>query len=76
MTVTVKITNEGPHDAGVMYYDEARRFKQHTDTLQPGQSITVNVWDGNLPVLLPCAPADAEPRFFRSPPATMTPTEG
>lgn len=76
MTITVKITNEGPHDACVMYYDEARQFKPHADTLAPGRSIVVNVWDGNLPVLLPCAPATGETRLFRSPPAHSAPREG
>lgn len=76
MTVTIKITNEGPHDAGVMYYDEARKLKAHSDTLAPGQSIVVNVWDGHLPVLLPCAPATGDAHLFRSPPASSAPREG
>lgn len=70
MTVTVTIKNEGPHAAGIMYYDETRQFKSHTDTVQPGQSITVNVWDGHLPVVLPYGPVTGEPSLFRSPPAT------
>lgn len=73
MTITIKITNEGPHAGSIMYYDDARQFQPRTDTLQPGESITVNVWDGNLPVILPCAAAADGPRMFRSPPATSAP---
>lgn len=73
MTVTVTIKNEGPHAAGLMYYDEKRQIKAHADTLQPGEQLTVNVWDGHLPVLLPHGPMPDEPqRFFRSPPASIS----
>ena len=76
MTITVTIKNEGPHAGGVMYYDEARQFKPHTDTLKPGDSITVNVWNGHLPVILPYGPPTDEPTsLFRAPPATMAPRD-
>lgn len=70
MTITITIKNEGPHTGGVMYYDEARQFKEQTDVLQPGESITVNVWNGHLPVVLPYGPSPDAARLFRSPPAT------
>ena len=76
MTITVTIKNEGPTAMGVMYYNEARQFKAQTDTLAPGESLTVNVWDGHLPVLLPYGPPTEDaPRLFRSPPATMSPRD-
>ena len=75
MTITVTIKNEGPHAAGLMYYDESRRLKPYTDTLKPGESITVNVWNGNLPVVLPYGPPPDVPHLFRSPPASVFGTE-
>lgn len=53
MTTRIKITNEGPENAKVWYYDQARVFKEHKDCLAPGQSIEIDIWDGHLPVVLP-----------------------
>jgi len=72
MTITVTIKNDGPHPGGVMYYDEARQIKPHVDTLLPGESITMNVWNGHIPMILPYAPAADEPKLFRCPPATTS----
>ena len=77
MTTVVKITNEGPEHAMVWAYTEQRQFKPHADLLKPGESISVNVWDGHLPVVLPAGRNDfalapgEEPRFFPAPPTTM-----
>ena len=74
MTTRIKITNEGPENASIWYYDQERKFKEHKDHLAPGQSIEINIWDGNLPILLPMGRSSAEVmntsgRFFRVPPA-------
>jgi hypothetical protein len=53
MTTRIKITNEGPENAGVWYYDRDRKFKEHADHLKPGESIEMDVWDGHLPLVLP-----------------------
>ena len=76
MTTQIRITNEGPENAAILYYNQARIFIQHKDLLKPGDFIIVSVWDGNLPVVLPMGNAekiDSFPKspmeFFRSPPA-------
>lgn len=74
MTTRIKITNEGPENASVWYYNEARLFKEHKDHLTPGQSIEIDIWDGHLPVLLPMGHVPAENtnnsgKFYAVPPA-------
>jgi hypothetical protein len=70
MTITVTIKNDGPHRGAVIYYNESRQFKEQVDTLMPGDSITVNVWDGHLPVVCPWEVRDKAASFFAVPPAT------
>ncbi len=71
MTTRIKITNVGPENAVVWYYDADRVFKLHRDYLAVGQTIETNVWDGHLPVVLPCGNAtkDDGNKFFAVPPA-------
>lgn len=74
MTTRIKITNVGPENAWVWYYNEERHFKPHKDVLLVGQSIELDVWDGHLPVVLPLRGVERDTegaaRFFRVPPAT------
>ena len=53
MTTRIKITNQGPENAAVWYYDEKRAFKQHADHLKAGESIEIDIWNGHLPLLIP-----------------------
>ena len=72
MTTRIKITNEGPENAGVWYYDEQRQFKQHKDVLKPGESIEIHIWNGHLPVVLPLGNAtnNGPAKTYAVPPAT------
>lgn len=72
MTTRVKITNEGPENAGVWYYDQDRKFKSHKDVLKVGESISIDIWNGHLPVLLPLGHAKEitdSNKFYAVPPA-------
>lgn len=77
MTTRVKITNEGPEYLSVRYYNEQRQFTEQRDILKPGESVTVDVWNGKLPVLWPFDPraveTDGDAKFYACPPATMSP---
>lgn len=75
MTTRIKITNEGPENAVVWYYNAERVFKQQKDPLVVGQSIEMDIWDGHLPVMLPMGHVkpenmDNSGRFYAIPPAT------
>lgn len=74
MTTRINITNVGPENAAVWYYDEHRQFKAHKDVLKAGQSMEVDIWNGHLPVLFPLGRQTEViecTRFFRCPPATI-----
>lgn len=74
MTTTVEIINKGQQEAKIMYYNQARQFKQEVDVLKPNESITINVWDGNLPVIMAPVYEAVEAKdgaeFYSVPPAT------
>lgn len=75
MTTRILITNQGPENAAVWYYNKDRTFKEQRDHLTPGQSIEIDVWDGHLPVLLPMGHVPKENtnitrKFYGVPPAT------
>lgn len=76
MTTIVKITNEGQESATIWYYGEDRQFKQDEKALlAPGESITVTVWNGNLPLIMPARdPRMVEnktDKFYGVPPCSM-----
>lgn len=74
MTTRIIITNVGPENAAVWYYNTDRTFEQHKDHLTPGQSIEIDVWDGHLPVVLAMGHVrkenmDSTGKFYSVPPA-------
>lgn len=76
MTTRIEITNKGPENAVVWYYNEQRLFTKERTHLAPGESVEIDVWDGKLPVVLPTghvpkdAPDAAGGHFYSVPPAT------
>lgn len=77
MTTQITITNDGPENLLVRYYNKERQFKDAQHILTPGDSIPVTVWDDNIPVTWCIGKTNVIPkptgeplRFFRAPPAT------
>ena len=75
MTTRLLITNHGPENAAVWYYNQDRTFQERKDHLKPGQSIEIDIWDGCLPVFLPMGHVPKElmgtsGKFYSVPPAT------
>ena len=72
MTTVVTIKNEGPDELLIATYKEDRTFSDVETRVAVGESVSVTVWNGNLPVLWPIGHgviAGHSGKFFAVPPA-------
>lgn len=74
MTTNVTVTNNGPDLLRVIYYDEERAFKKICDLVQVGESKTIAIWNGNVPVFQSIGHNETMSEtneFYSVPPARM-----